>query len=85
MLVLSAKQNNLIAKSRTVDTDDEHEERLEAVLNHVCGDLNENVLDTENDHIIDLSLVRRKKKSNNAKNLKKANSPRNLEPQQKLL
>jgi hypothetical protein len=34
---------------------------IEAVLNHSCGDLNENVLDTENDHIVDLSPVRRKK------------------------
>jgi hypothetical protein len=42
------------------------------------------MLDTENDHIIDLSPVRRKKKHNNAKNLKKANSPRSQTPTSKI-
>jgi hypothetical protein len=75
-LVLCAKQKMLYTNVRTVDTDDEREERLEAVLNHACGDLNENVLDTENDHIIDLSPVRRKKKYNNAKNPNKGKLPK---------
>jgi hypothetical protein len=79
-LVLSAKQKKLNSKARTVDSDDEREERLEAVLNHVYGDLNENVLDTEKDHIIDLSPIHRKKKSNNAKNLKNGKLPRKPKP-----
>jgi hypothetical protein len=54
----------------------ERDERLDAVLNHACGDLNENVLETERDHILNLALVQRKKKYNNAKNLKKWQTPK---------
>jgi hypothetical protein len=52
----------------------EREERLEEFLNHVCGNLNESFLDTEYDHILDLSPVSRKKKYNNAKNPKRQTS-----------
>jgi hypothetical protein len=52
----------------------------EAVLNHACGDLNENVLDTENDHIVDLSPVRRKKNIIMPKIRKMANYPRSQKP-----
>jgi hypothetical protein len=69
-LILCGKQKKIIANSSTVDSGDEQDERLEAVLSHACGDLNENVLDTERDHIVDLTPVRRKKKYNNAKNSK---------------
>jgi hypothetical protein len=78
--VLCAKHKKLNANATIVDFVDEQEERLETVLNHTYGDLNENVLDTENDHIIYLSAVRRKKKYNNANNPKKANSPRSQKP-----
>jgi hypothetical protein len=44
-LVLCAKKKKLIANTTTVDSDDEQDERLDAVLHHACGDLNENVLD----------------------------------------
>jgi hypothetical protein len=42
------------------------------------------MLDTENDHIIDLSPVRRKKKHNNAKNLKKGKLPKKPKPPSKI-
>jgi hypothetical protein len=61
-LVLCAKQNKVSPIASTVDSDDERNERLDAVLDHACGDLNENVLDTERDHILDLAPVQRKKK-----------------------
>jgi hypothetical protein len=64
-----------IYNTTTVDSDDEQVERLEAVLNHACGDLNENVLDTENDHIMDLAPVGRKKIYINAKNPKNGKLP----------
>jgi hypothetical protein len=48
-------------------SDDEREERLEEALNHAGGFLNESLLDAENDHILDLSPISRKKKFNNAK------------------
>jgi hypothetical protein len=74
--VLCAKHKKLNASATTAYFDDELEERLEAVLNHACGDLNESVLNTKNDHIIDLSPVRRKKKYNSAKNPKKSKLPK---------
>jgi hypothetical protein len=69
-LVLSANQKKKLPKCKATPlaSDDEREERLEDVLSHACGDLNENALDLENDQILDLSPVRRKKKYNNAKN-----------------
>jgi hypothetical protein len=74
-LVLCAKQNKVLANASTVDSDDEQDERLDAALSHACGDLNENVLDTERDHIVDLAPVQRKKKYNNAKNPKNGKLP----------
>ena len=70
MLVVLAnkKKGNLNSKKLLVETDDERDARLEAVLSHACGKLNENLQDLESDHIIDLSPVRRKKRSNTAKN-----------------
>jgi hypothetical protein len=68
-LVLCANQKKSLPKcnARTLDSDDEREQRLEDVLSYACGNLNENALEMENDQIIDLSPVRRKKKYNNAK------------------
>jgi hypothetical protein len=77
-LVLCANQKKEnIAKSKHsyLVSDDEQEDRLEAVLSHACGDLNENMLDQEDDQIIDLSRLRRKKKYNNAKNTNKGKLP----------
>jgi hypothetical protein len=56
-LVLCAKQKKIFSNSTTVDSNDEQDERLESVFNHACGDLNDNMLDTENDHIVDLAPV----------------------------
>jgi hypothetical protein len=73
-LVLGANQKKSLLKSNTTNfvSDEEREDRLEAVLSHACGNLNENMLDMENDHIIDLSASRRKKKKyKNAKNTNK--------------
>jgi hypothetical protein len=60
-LVLSANKNIKVKATNPI-SDDERGERLEEVLNHVCGNLNESLLDTKYDHILDLSLVSRKKK-----------------------
>jgi hypothetical protein len=75
-LVLCAKQNKVLPIASPVESDDERDERLDAVLNHACGDLNENVLDTERGHILDLAPVQRKKKYNNAKNPKNGKLPK---------
>jgi len=40
------------------------------------GNLNENLLEAENDQIIDLSPIHRKKKYNNAKNAKHGKLPK---------
>jgi hypothetical protein len=74
-LVLSANKNFKI-KTMSLISDDEREERLEEVLNHSCGNLNESLLDTENDHILDLSPVSRKKKYNNTKKPRKGKLPK---------
>jgi hypothetical protein len=74
-LVLSANKNIKI-KATNLISDDEREERLEEVLNHACGNLNESLLDAENDHILDLSPISRKKKYNNAKNPRKGKLPK---------
>jgi hypothetical protein len=65
-LVVCANKN---IKVNTTDltSDDEREEKLEEALNHAGGFLNESLLDAENDHILDLSPISRKKKFNNAK------------------
>ena len=57
-------------------SDDERDARIEAVLSHACGNLNENLQDLELDHIINLSPVRRKKRSNAAKNFKNGKIPK---------
>ena len=49
------------------------------------GILNENMQDTENDHIIDLSPVRRKKKYNTAKNPNKGRLPKKLKTPSKII
>jgi hypothetical protein len=74
-LVLSANKNFKV-KTMSLISDDEREERLEEVLNHACGNLNESFLDTENDHILDLSPVSRKKTYNNAKTPRKGKLPK---------
>ena len=58
------------------ESDDERDARHEAVLSHACGNLNENLEDLESDHIIDLSPVRRKKRSNTAKISKNGKVPK---------
>jgi hypothetical protein len=84
-LVLSAnsKKSKLIVTNPA--SDDEREERLEAVLDHVCGNINENLLDEENDHILDLSPIRRKKKYNNAKKSKKGKLPKKPKTPSKII
>jgi hypothetical protein len=74
-LVLSAKKHAKFVTTN-LESDDEREERLEAVLGHACGNLNESLLDMENDQILDLSPIRRKKKYNNAKISKKGKLPK---------
>ena len=56
------RKGNLKSDKLEVESDDEWEARLDAVLSHACGNLNENLQDLESDHIIDLSPVRWKKK-----------------------
>ena len=86
-LVVAAKKkvenknkNNVKNKSASNITDfsdEEGEERLEAVLNHVCGDINEDSLEQEFDHIFsDLSPVPRKKKSTYATKIKIGKPPK---------
>ena len=70
------KKDNLKSKILQVESDDEGDARLDAVLSHACGNLNENLQDLESDHIIDLSPVRRKKKSSTAKNPKNGRVPK---------
>jgi hypothetical protein len=84
-LVLCAKQNKVIPIASPDEFDDERDERLDAVLNHACGDLNENVLDTERDHILDLAPVQRKKKYGNAKNLKNGKLPKKPKTPSKII
>jgi hypothetical protein len=63
-LVLRANKKKGILKSNitNLESDEEREDRLEAVLSHAYGNLNEILLDVENDQIFDLSPLRRKKK-----------------------
>ena len=69
-LVLRAKNKKVITKSKVPnsESEDERDNNLEAILSHACGNLSENLPEEENDQIIDLSALRRKKKYNNAKN-----------------
>ena len=81
MVVLAnKKKGNLKSNILQVESDDERDARLDAVLNHACCNLNENLQDLESDHIIDLSPVRRKKRSNTAKNFKHGKVPKNQKP-----
>ena len=58
-------------------SDDEGEERLEAVLNHVCGDINEDSLQQNFDHVFsDLNPVLRRKKSSSATKIKNGKPPK---------
>ena len=68
VVVLNKKKSKLNSNKLQVESDVEREDRLDAIFSHSRGILNENMQDTENDHIIDLSPVRRKKKYNTAKN-----------------
>jgi hypothetical protein len=61
------------------------EDRLEAVRSHTCGNLNENLLDQEDDQIIDLSPLHRKKKYNNAKNSNKGRLPQKRKTPSKII
>jgi hypothetical protein len=61
-LVLRANKNIKVNTTNLI-SDDEREERLEEVLHHAYGKLNERLLDAENDHIIDLSPITRKEKN----------------------
>ena len=85
MVRANKKKDNLKSKILQVESDDERDARLDAVLSHACGNLNENLQDLESDHIIDLSPVRREKKSSTAKILKMAEFPKNQKPLLKLL
>jgi hypothetical protein len=67
-------KNKKISKPLLPESDDEKDARLDAILGHVCGKSNESVRVLENDLILDLSPVDRKKRSSFAKNLKKGKS-----------
>ena len=84
VVVANQKKSKLNSNNLQVESDVEREDRLDAILSHSRGILNENMQDTENDHIIDLSPVRRKKKYNTAKNPNKGGLPKNQKPLQKL-
>jgi hypothetical protein len=61
-LVVCANKNNNV-NANDLLSDDEREERLHEALNHAGGFLNESLFDAENDHILDLSPLSRKKKT----------------------
>ena len=86
-LVLSANQKKNISKSKfsRLHINDENYDRLEAVLSHACADQSENLLDTENDQIIDLSPLHRKKKYNSTKNIGKGKLPKKPKPPSKII
>jgi hypothetical protein len=69
------KKGNLKSNKLQFESDDERDDRPDAVLGHICGSLNENLQDQVSDHIFDLSLVCRKKKSSTAKNPKNGRLP----------
>ena len=56
--MLLIKKDNLKSDKLQVESDDEREARLDAVLSHACGNLTENMQDKETDLIINLSPVR---------------------------
>lgn len=51
-------------------SDEERESRLDVVLDHISGNLNENTHEQKIDQLIDLSSVNRRKKASKAKNTK---------------
>ena len=68
---------NKSASNITDFSDEEGEERLEAVLNHVCGDINEDSLEQIFDHVFsDLNPVLRRKKSSSATKIKNGKPPK---------
>ena len=86
-LVLSANQKKGFSKTNASNSasEIEREDHLDAILNHACGDLTENLLEAENDQIIDLSPLRRKKKYNNAKNIYKGKLPKKPKSPSKII
>ena len=86
-LVLHANQTKSSPKHTryNLESDEERENQLDAILSHACGDQNENLLETEGDQIIDLSPLRRKKKYNNAKILRKGKLPKKPKAPSKII
>ena len=76
MVLANKKKGNLKSNKLLVESEDERDARLEAVLSHACGNLNEDLQDLESDHIIDLSSVRRKKRTNTARIYKNGKVPK---------
>ena len=74
--MLLIKKGNLKSNKLQVESDDEREAKLDAILSHAYGNLNENMQDKETDLIINLSHVRRKKKSSTVKNPKNGRLPK---------
>jgi hypothetical protein len=83
-LVVCANKNNKV-NANDLLSDDEREERLQEALNHAGGFLNESLFDAENDHILDLSPVSRKKKFNKAKTQKTGNLPKKPKTPSKII
>jgi hypothetical protein len=83
-LVVCANKNNKV-NTNDLLSDDEREERLLEALNHAGGFLNDSLFDAENDHILDLSLVSRKKKFNKAKTQKTSNLPKKTKTPSKII
>jgi hypothetical protein len=83
-LVVCANKTNKVNANDLI-SDDEREERLQEALNHVGGFLNESLFDAENDHILDLSPISRKKKFNNAKKQKTGNLPKKPKTPSKII
>ena len=83
--MLLIKKGNLKSDKLQVESDDEREARLDAILSHTCGNLNENMQDVETDLIIDHSPVRRRKNLVLSKIQKMADFPKSQKPLRKLL
>jgi len=75
-LVVSGKKR-LENKNKLINLVDDDEERLDAILGHVCGNSNEDMQDQAYDHILsDLSPFPRKKMSNLTKMNKISRPPK---------
>jgi NADPH:quinone reductase-like Zn-dependent oxidoreductase len=83
-LVVCTNKNNK-GNANDLISDDERKERLQEALNHAGGFLNESLFDAENDHILDLSPISRKKKFNNAKKQKTGNLPKKPKTPSKII